>query len=130
MFRPLLERTSRRVALTPACAELLEQGRIAVEAASAAVERARRKGTQACRLTVAVKPGTAIELLTTIMQRCAQNPAVPEVHILFGHPGGPAAAVRQGAADVAILRAPFGLRGLDPAVEGAGRSGRRRALDR
>jgi len=35
------------------------------------------------------------------------------VHILFGHPGGPAAAVRQGVADVAILRAPFDRRGLD-----------------
>ena len=89
MFRALLERTSRRVTLTPAGAVLLEQGRIAVEAASAAVERARRKGTQACRLTVAVKPGTATELLTTIMQRCAQNPAVPEVHILFGTPADP-----------------------------------------
>jgi DNA-binding transcriptional LysR family regulator len=74
---------------------------------SAAIGKLERK------LTVAVKPGTAIELLTTIMQRCAQNPAVPEVHILFGHPGRPAAAVRQGAADVAILRAPFGRRGLD-----------------
>ena len=84
MFRTLLERTSRRVTLTQAGAVLLEQGRIAVEEASAAVERARRKGTQACRLTVAVKPGTATELLNKIMQRCAQNPAVPEVHILFG----------------------------------------------
>jgi DNA-binding transcriptional LysR family regulator len=32
---------------------------------------------------------------------------------LFGHPGGPAAAIRAGAADVAILRAPFDRRGLD-----------------
>ena len=43
----------------------------------------------------------------------AQDPQVPEVHLLFGHPGGPAAAVRGGAADVAILRAPFDRRGLD-----------------
>jgi DNA-binding transcriptional LysR family regulator len=35
------------------------------------------------------------------------------VHVLFGHPGGPAAAVRAGAADAAILRAPFDPRGLD-----------------
>jgi DNA-binding transcriptional LysR family regulator len=109
----LLERTSRRVALTPAGAELLEQGRIAVEAAGAAVQRARRKANQPGRLTVAVKPGTATELLTTIIQRCAREPGMPEAHILFGHPGGPAAAVRQGAADVAILRAPFDRRGLD-----------------
>jgi DNA-binding transcriptional LysR family regulator len=109
----LLERTSRRVALTPAGAVLLEQGRIAVEVAGAALERARRAGTQASRLSVAIKPGTGTELLRKIIQRCARDPLVPEVHLLFGHPGGPAAAVRRGAADVAILRAPFDRRGLD-----------------
>jgi DNA-binding transcriptional LysR family regulator len=109
----LFERTSRRVTLTPAGAVLLQQGRIAVEAAGAAVERARRASTRPGRLTVAVKPGTGTDLLQKIMQRCAQDPQVPEVHLLFGHPGGPAAAVRGGAADVAILRAPFDQRGLD-----------------
>src|SRR5580693_5332498 len=109
----LFERTSRRVTLTPAGVVLLEQGRIAVEAAGAAVERARRTGTQAGRLTVAVKPGAGTELVKKIMQRCTQDRRMPEVHILFGHPGGPAAAVRGGAADVAILRAPFDQRGLD-----------------
>ncbi len=47
------------------------------------------------------------------MDRCQQDPLIPEVHVLFGHPGGPAAAVRGGAADAAILRAPFDPRGLD-----------------
>jgi DNA-binding transcriptional LysR family regulator len=109
----LLERTSRRVTLTAAGAVLLEQGRIAVEAAGAAVERTRRAGLQPGRLTVAVKPGTGTGLLQKIMQRCAQDPQVPEVNLLFGHPGGPAGAVRGGAADVAILRAPFDQCGLD-----------------
>ena len=109
----LLERTSRRVSLTPAGAVLLEQGRIAVEGVGAAIQRARRKGTQADRLTVAVKPGTSTDLLKKIMQAYAQDPRLPQVHLLFGHPGGPAAAVRGGAADVAILRAPFDQRGLD-----------------
>jgi DNA-binding transcriptional LysR family regulator len=109
----LFERTSRRVTLTPAGAVLLDQGRIAVEAAAAAVERARRTGTQPGRLTVAVKPGAGTGLIKQIMQRCARDPRVPDVHVLFGHPGGPAAAVRGGAADVAIVRAPFDRRGLD-----------------
>jgi len=109
----LLERTSRRVTLTPAGAVLLEQGRIAVEGVGAAIQRARRKGTQAGRLTVAVKPGTSTDLLKKIMHAYAQDPRMPQVHLLFGHPGGPAAAVRGGAADVAILRAPFDRRGLD-----------------
>jgi DNA-binding transcriptional LysR family regulator len=38
---------------------------------------------------------------------------MPPVRLLFGHPGGPAAALRAGAADVAILRSPFDQRGLD-----------------
>jgi DNA-binding transcriptional LysR family regulator len=109
----LFERTSRRVTLTPAGAVLLDQGRIAVEAAAAAVERARRTGTQPGRLTLAVKPGAGTGLIKQIMQRCARDPSVPEVHVLFGYPGGPAAAVRGGAADVAMVRAPFDRRGLD-----------------
>src|SRR5690349_9543913 len=109
----LLERTSRRVALTPAGAVLLEQGRIAIEAAGAAAGRARRAAIQPGRLTVAVKPGTGAELLKQIMDRCRRDPLIPAVHVLFGHPGGPAAAVRHGAADAAILRAPFDPRGLD-----------------
>ena len=109
----LLERTSRRVALTPAGAVLLEQGRIAVEAAGAATERTRRAGTQPGRLTVAVKPGTGTNLVRQIMRRSARDPRMPRLHVIFGYPGGPAAAVRSGAADVAILRAPFDRRGLD-----------------
>src|SRR5579871_341091 len=50
----LLERTSRRVALTPAGAVLLDQGRIAAEGVAAAIERARRAAAQADLLTVAV----------------------------------------------------------------------------
>jgi DNA-binding transcriptional LysR family regulator len=109
----LLERTSRRVALTPAGRMLFEQGRMAVEAAAAAVERTRRTGRRPGRLTVAVKAGAGTGLVKQVMQRCAQDPLMPEVHVLFGHHGGPAAAVRGGAADVAIVRAPFDRRGLD-----------------
>jgi DNA-binding transcriptional LysR family regulator len=112
----LLERTSRRVTLTPAGVVLLEQGRIAIESAGAAIERTRRKGIQPDRLAVAVKPGTGTELIKKIIERCAADPQIPDVQILFGHPGGPAAAVRDGKADVAILRAPFDQRGLDTEV--------------
>jgi DNA-binding transcriptional LysR family regulator len=109
----LLDRTSRRVTLTPAGATLLDQGRVAVEHVGAAVERTRRRGTQPDRLTVAVKAGGGTDLIRNITQRCAREPGIPPVHLLFGHPGGPAAALRDGAADVAILRSPFAGRGLD-----------------
>jgi DNA-binding transcriptional LysR family regulator len=112
----LLERTSRRVSLTPAGAVLAAQGRIAVEALGAAVERARRKAAQPDCLTVAVKSGGGTSLLQRLTQRCAQDPQLPTVRLLFDHPDGPAAAVRTGAADVAILRTPFDQRGLDAEV--------------
>jgi DNA-binding transcriptional LysR family regulator len=112
----LLERTSRRVALTEAGQTLLDQGRIAVEGLAAAVERTRRRGAEPDRLTVAVKAGGGTGLLRKITRRCARDPGLPEVRLLFGHVGGPAGAVRRGAADVAILRMPFDRRGLDAEV--------------
>lgn len=109
----LLERTSRRVTLTPAGAMLLAEGRSAVEGVGAAIARVRREGTGDGRLVVAVKPGAGTELLTKIMRRCGEDPRLPDARILFGHRGGAAAAVRTGAADLAVLRAPFDQRGLD-----------------
>jgi len=109
----LLERTSRRVSLTPAGAVLAGQGRIALEALGAAVERTRRQAARPDCLTVAVKAGGGTSLLQKVTQRCAQDPRLPDVCLLFDHPGGPAAAVRAGAADVAIVRTPFDQRGLD-----------------
>jgi DNA-binding transcriptional LysR family regulator len=109
----LLDRTSRRVTLTPAGATLLEQGRVAVEYVGAAAERTRRRGAQPDRLTVAVKAGGGTELIRNITQRWACEAGMPPVHLLFGHRGGPAAALRAGTADVAILRSPFDGRGLD-----------------
>lgn len=112
----LLERTSRRVTLTPAGSVLLEQGRIAVASVGAAVERARRQGTGDGGLTVAVKAGGGTDLIQRITQQCAQDPAMPPVRLLLGHPAGPAAAVLSGAADVAIVRGPFDQRGLDAEI--------------
>jgi DNA-binding transcriptional LysR family regulator len=111
----LLERTSRGVTLTPGGYLLLEHGRIAAEAVEAAVRRVRRAGTQP-GLTVAVKAGSGVDLIRKITERCAEDPQIPEVHIVFSDARGPAAAVRSGRADVAILRHPFDQRGLDSEV--------------
>jgi len=110
----LLERTSRHVELTPAGRELFREGRVALEGLSAAVERTRRKADG--HLTVAVKTGGGTDLLKRITSRCADDPNMPGIRILFDCKDGPAAAVRSGAADVAIMRNPFDRRGLDAEV--------------
>ena len=108
----LFERTSRQVSLTRAGEVLLDQAHIVVEAANAAVRRTLRAGTTD-RLNIAVKPGTDTELLRALVRRYADDPQLPGVELVFGHPGGPAAAVRGGVADVAVLHGPFDRRGLD-----------------
>ncbi|HEY4454903.1 MAG TPA: LysR substrate-binding domain-containing protein [Pseudonocardiaceae bacterium] len=102
----LLARTSRQVSLTQAGDVLLGEARVVLETANAAAERARRA---VGRLTVAVKPGVDPELLGKLVRRYTADP----FELLFGHPGGPADAVRGGAADVALLHAPFDRHGLD-----------------
>ena len=53
----LLVRSSRHVSLTPAGEALLEHGRHALNAVSAAVQRARRAGDSEARLRLVIKPG-------------------------------------------------------------------------
>lgn len=108
----LFERTSRPVGLTRAGEVLLGEARVVLESANAAVQRTQRAGA-ANRLCVAVKPGADTELLRALVRRYADSADLPDIDLLFGHSGGPAAAVRAGAADVAVLHAPFDRRGLD-----------------
>ncbi|MGH3252331.1 MAG: LysR family transcriptional regulator [Trebonia sp.] len=112
----LLDRTSRRVVLTPAGAMLLTQGRAAVENLGAVVQRVRRQAVPDDLLTVVVKAGDGTGLVRQIARRCAADPRVPEVRIMFSRAGDMTAAVRDGVADAAILRAPFESRGLDTEV--------------
>jgi DNA-binding transcriptional LysR family regulator len=112
----LLDRTSRRVTLTPAGAMLLAEGRTAVENLGAVVQRARRRAVPGELLTVVVKAGDGTGLVRQIARRCAADPQVPQVRIMFSRAGDLTAAVRDGVADAAILRAPFDSRGLDTEV--------------
>ena len=112
----LLDRTSRRVTLTPAGAMLLAEGRTAVENLGAVVQRARRRAVPGELLTVVVKAGDGTGLVRQIARRCAADPQVPQVRIMFSRAGDLTAAVRDGVADAAILRAPFDPRGLDTEV--------------
>jgi DNA-binding transcriptional LysR family regulator len=112
----LLDRTSRRVTLTPAGALLLAEGRTAVENLGAAVQRVRRQAGPEEFLTVVVKAGDGSGLVRQITGRCAADPQLPEVRIMFSRAGDLTAAVRAGVADAAILRVPFDSRGLDTEV--------------
>jgi DNA-binding transcriptional LysR family regulator len=112
----LLDRTSRRVMLTPAGAMLLAEGRTAVENLGAVVQRVRRQAATDELLTVVVKAGDGTGLVRQIARRCAADPQVPEVRIMFSRARDMTAAVRDGVADAAIMRAPLDSRGLDTEV--------------
>ncbi|WP_433461308.1 LysR family transcriptional regulator [Spirillospora sp. CA-128828] len=101
----LLERTSRRVALTPAGETLLAEGGAALDAVAAAVRRTRRAGTGAPRLVLAMKPGgDGGGLLPLLLAAYEREPGAVPVEMLFGY--GAAQALRDGRADAALLYAP------------------------
>lgn len=110
----LLERTTRQVRLTDAGQVLLDQARIAVDAVHAATRRARRAGQPTSRLVVAVKPGGDAGLLGEILAAHRGAGAhLPPPEVVVGGSGEPIAMLRDGRADVALLRSPFDGRGLD-----------------
>ncbi|MGR6919591.1 LysR family transcriptional regulator [[Actinomadura] parvosata] len=110
----LLERSSRSVTLTPAGEALLHHGRHALNAVSAAADRARRAGDRQAHLRLVIKPGGDADLLSGILAAYAGRPDARQVDILFGGATDRADHVRDGRADVALLYAPFDdLTGLD-----------------
>ncbi|AQZ63363.1 Chromosome initiation inhibitor [[Actinomadura] parvosata subsp. kistnae] len=103
----LLERSSRSVTLTPAGEALLHHGRHALNAVSAAADRARRAGDQQAHLRLVIKPGGDANLLSGILAAYAARPDARQVDIRFGGATDRADHVRAGRADVALLYAPF-----------------------
>jgi LysR family transcriptional regulator, benzoate and cis,cis-muconate-responsive activator of ben and cat genes len=94
----LLERTSRRVTLTPAGEVLLHEGRRALTALASAERRARRAGT---RLVLATKPNSDGGLLEKILARYGA-----EVELRICGLGEQGALLREGHADAALVRFP------------------------
>ncbi|MFF3562566.1 LysR family transcriptional regulator [Streptomyces sp. NPDC002574] len=92
----LLERSSRRVALTEAGAEFLEGSRRSLDGLDALVRRTRRAARPA-RLVLAVRPGTGSGLLGELVG----GDAGPGVDLVFTH--DQPAALRDGTADLAML---------------------------
>src|SRR6266545_1019450 len=117
----LLERTTRRVTLTEAGQVLLEQARGAIDAVGAAARRAQRAGQATPRLVVAAKAGDAklLQQIVAAYQAMATPPELLATELVISGWGEPAVMLRDGRADVALLRSPF---------DGHGLAGRRRLL--
>jgi DNA-binding transcriptional LysR family regulator len=105
----LFDRTSRRVSLTDAGRVFLADSRSALAAVERAARRARRTGRSA-PLTVAVRSGTGAGMLADLVDAFAREHPAMTVELLFTT--DQAAAVRGGAADVALLCASNDLHGL------------------
>jgi DNA-binding transcriptional LysR family regulator len=102
----LLHRTSRQVSLTQAGQVLLDEGRKALGALTAAERLARRAGRAEPRLVVAIKPGGDADLLEPILARYATHPDAIDAEPLICGIGEQTALLRNGTADVALLRLP------------------------
>ncbi|WP_035286056.1 LysR family transcriptional regulator [Actinokineospora spheciospongiae] len=103
----LLERTSRRVALTGAGAALLAESRPILGALAAAERRTRQAAAEQPRITLSVKAGTTGELLAKLLDAYAGEPGSVPVDLLLGDAHQQEARLRGGEADVALLHLPF-----------------------
>ncbi len=102
----LFTRTSRNVTLTRAGEALLEHGRVALTAMTAAVQSAQRAGRDD-HLRLVLKPGGDANLLSGILAAYATTPGAHQVDILFSGSTDRVDHLLDGRADVALLYAPF-----------------------
>lgn len=108
----LFERSSRAVALTPAGRVLATEARYALDAVSAAVQRARRAAGGDPGLVLAMKPGGDAGMLPAVLAAYERDPQAVPVHVVFD--ADRARLLRDGRADAALLYDPGDdLRGLD-----------------
>jgi DNA-binding transcriptional LysR family regulator len=109
----LMERTTRRVTLTPAGETLLRDARTALNAVTAATRRARHAGQPEPGLRLALKADYDGGLLPQILGAYQSEAAALPVELVLGGRGEQEPALRDGSADIALLPQPFDDRGLD-----------------
>ncbi|MFF4397356.1 LysR family transcriptional regulator [Streptomyces sp. NPDC001480] len=103
----LLERTSRKVTLTEAGAVLLSEGRAVLSAVATAERRTRQAAQRRPRLVLAVKSGTAGELLAKLLDAYRAEPGAAIVDLLLCEAHQQQKLLQNGQADVALLHLPF-----------------------
>jgi DNA-binding transcriptional LysR family regulator len=106
----LLERTSRRVALTPAGKVFLAESRKALKAVDTAVWRA-QQAARPHRLVVAVRSGTGSGLLPGVLAAYGSRKNAAAIEVVFTK--DQASALRDGTADVALVCGSDDLSGLE-----------------
>lgn len=109
----LLERTTRRVQLTPSGEVLLRDARTALDAVSAAGRRAQHAAEATPKLRVALKADIDGGLLPRILEAYAALRTGPPAALVLGRYGEQPAALRDGRADVGLVLNPGEARGLD-----------------
>lgn len=102
----LLHRGSRQVTLTHAGEVLLDEGRKALTALATAERLTQHAGQGKPPLTVVTKPGGDGGLLEPLLRRFADHPDAVEVDVLICTIGEEKALLRDGTADVALIRLP------------------------
>jgi DNA-binding transcriptional LysR family regulator len=109
----LVERDTRRVAMTPAGAELCSQARPLLAGAERAVLTARTIGGDQPRLTVGFRAAPVHRLVGSALELFAERHPRVELLVRFGDFVDPSAGLRDGEVDVAIVAGPFEDSGLE-----------------
>ena len=103
----LLERSSRKVALTEAGSVLLAEAQRILAALSAAERRTRQAASDKPSLVLALKAGVSGELLAKLLDAYAAEPGAVAVDLRLCETPQHLQLLRDGEADAALLHQPF-----------------------
>jgi DNA-binding transcriptional LysR family regulator len=112
----LLERTTRRVELTPAGEALLEHARSVLAGTERAMAAIRAAGGELPQLTVGVVVPADYEAMAPAMALFAERRPDVETRVHFGEVPDPSGGLFGGEADVAIVVGAFTMTGLEKAT--------------
>jgi DNA-binding transcriptional LysR family regulator len=109
----LIERTTRKVELTPAGVALLESARPLLSGADQAVAAAREAAGERQRLTIGFPAAITHDVMGRALELFGERRSDVNVLIRFGDLLDPTGGLRAGEADVAVVYGPFDTNGLE-----------------